>query len=100
MTATTDPRIAHDIHWCPIHRVTRAGAEHGSGPLAWEWTSEALRISTPEPVRRSVGKIADNAIVLRTTGSARPVDQARPFPPFLVCDAPWGWELSWRAKTG
>jgi hypothetical protein len=40
MTATTDPRIAHDIHWCPIHMVTRAGAEHGSKQIAWECTGK------------------------------------------------------------
>lgn len=56
------------LHRRPIREVTLVGAPRGTAPLAWERTGDALQITIPEPVRRSVGKIADEAFVLRIRG--------------------------------
>ncbi len=64
------------LYRCPIREVTLVRARRGTGPLAWERTGKALQITIPEPVRGSVGEVADDLIVLRITGEERPFHQA------------------------
>ena len=64
------------LHRCPIREVTLVRAPRGTGPLAGERTGKALQITIPEPVRGSVGEVADDLIVLRITGEERPFHQA------------------------